>query len=204
VISLTRVTQLTAGDSHNCALRDTGRAFCWGWNANGQLGDGTTSDRSLPVRVVGLTGVTQAAAGAFHSCALRLTGRVFCWGGNGRGQLGDGTTTRRNTQVRVAGLTRVTQVAAGDQHNCALRESGRAFCWGNNRDSQLGFAHPDFQPRASKRVTGLTGIAHVAAGRSHSCAIQTDGQAWCWGSNNWGQLGDNTRLSRQTPVRVVD
>jgi alpha-tubulin suppressor-like RCC1 family protein len=75
--------------------------FCWGQGGTGQLGDGTTTDSTTPVRVIGLTNATQVAAGRDHSCGIRPNGRTWCWGWNGNGQLGDGTTTDRLTAVRV-------------------------------------------------------------------------------------------------------
>jgi len=130
--------QITTGLFHSCGLDINRQVWCWGRNAAGQLGDGTTTNRLVPAAVPGMNGVIQITTGDLHSCALRDTGRVFCWGSNSAGQLGDTSTTNRTSPVRVVALTGAIQVADGERHSCALRDSGRVFCWGNNGIGQLG------------------------------------------------------------------
>ena len=115
-----------------------GTVWSWGWNAMGQLGDGTTADRHAPVQVPDLAGVVAVSAGAYHTLALRRDGTVWAWGYNAVGQLGDGTTVDRRRPVRVGNLTGVVAVAAGGLHSLALRGDGTVWAWGFNGFGQLG------------------------------------------------------------------
>ncbi|MBX3313773.1 MAG: hypothetical protein KF906_05575 [Actinobacteria bacterium] len=136
---LADIRSITAGGGHTCALLTNGTAKCWGYNYDGRVGDGTTTNRLTPTTVTGLTGATAiTAGGGGHSCALLTNGTAKCWGNNGSGQLGDGTTTNRLTPTTVTGLTGATAITPGGGHSCALLTNGTAKCWGNNVDGQLG------------------------------------------------------------------
>ncbi len=135
---------LSAGYRHNCALKASGAVLCWGFNGEGQLGNGTTSTAVVsPVAVNGLSDAVTLVAGGYHTCALQASGAARCWGYNSYGQLGNGTTNSSLCPVAVADLSDAVALAAGGGHTCALQASGAMSCWGNNAFGQLGDATVD-------------------------------------------------------------
>lgn len=194
--------------NHACARARAGVVYCWGDNATGQLGDGTTKQRRTPVAVLGLNDATALAAGTGHTCAARRTGRVVCWGANAEGQLGDGSTVDRTKPVVVTGIQGARALAAGGAHTCALQASGATQCWGSNKRGQIGngvgaanLAVPQSRPAA---VQKLVDAVEVGAGALHTCARRRTGEVACWGHSSQGQLGAGIRGDWTTRVPVKD
>lgn len=199
------VVEISAGGSHTCAVTGGGQAWCFGRNEHGQLGDGSTTNRSIASSVTGIPEpVVSIAAGALHNCALTDRGSVWCWGGNEFGQIGDGSNTDRATPVQVSGLEAdIVQISAGYAHSCALTTGGAVWCWGENTYGQLGDGTKQHRLLPTAIVQLRSGVSAIAAGFGHTCGISSDG-AMCWGRNGVGQVGSVTDLAYTTsPERVV-
>jgi hypothetical protein len=197
---LPAVSQISAGWHHTCALTPAGQAYCWGANGGGQLGDGSSEDRSRPVRVSARARFGRLAAGSSHTCGLERDGTAWCWGDNGRGQLGVGGEAPGPAPVE-ADLAFVS-LTAGGTHSCALTEGGEAWCWGGNTYGQLGNGTLVDAPAPLRVSAGPIRFAEVAAGGAHTCGRSTQGPLYCWGNNLNGQLGDGTRDNRLQPVEA--
>ena len=188
--------QISAGGSHSLFLKSDGSVWASGKNNYGQLGDGTTTNRSTPVPV--MNGVAAISAGSNHTLFLKSDGSVWATGANGNGQLGDGTKTARITPVQVMGG--VAAISAGKYHSLFLKSDGSVWATGANLSGELG------DGTSTDRMTPLqvmSGGAAISAGASHSLFLKSDGSVWATGANAYGQLGDGTTTNRHTPVQVM-
>jgi alpha-tubulin suppressor-like RCC1 family protein len=134
----TSFVEINAGGFHSCGRTQDGSVYCWGRNDEGQLGDGTTTDRLVPTLVAGGISFVDISAGGLHSCGRTQDGAVYCWGYNGRGQLGDGTTSGRLVPTLVAGGLSFVEISAGFNHSCGRTQVGAVYCWGSNFGGELG------------------------------------------------------------------
>jgi alpha-tubulin suppressor-like RCC1 family protein len=202
-------TAIAAGGYHTCAIVSGGAVDCWGLNSSGQLGDGTTTNRSSPVSVSGISGASAIAAGYDYTCAL-ISDSVSCWGGNTYGQLGNGTSgssTSSATPVAVSGLSGATAITAGFDHTCALLTGGSIQCWGGNAYGQVGNNASGtglVQTTPVAVDTSLISSATfkaVAAGSQHTCGITNAGSVYCWGDGALGEMGDGKTPPRTKNMR---
>jgi alpha-tubulin suppressor-like RCC1 family protein len=197
--------QVSAGQCHSLAVRQSGTAWAWGENSAGQLGDNTTANKSSPVSVVGgFCDWCQVSAGKTHSLAVRQNGTAWAWGLNGCGTLGDNTTVAKSSPVSVVGgFTDWCQVSANYCYSLAVRQNGTAWGWGCNSFGQLGDNTTVAKSSPVSVVGGFTDWSQVSGSRYHSLGVRQSGTAWAWGCNQLGQLGDNTTVSKSSPVSVV-
>ena len=174
--------QVSAGSNHRLALKSDGTVWAWGGNTYGQLGDGTTSDRTTPTQVSGLRDIIAISCGEHYSLALKSDGTVWAWGFNEYGQLGDGTTTNRKTPIQVSGISSITAIAGITHHSLALKSDGTVWAWGYNYYGQLGDG--TYTDRTSPvQVSELIDIIAVAGCAQSSLALKPDGTIWAWGDN---------------------
>jgi hypothetical protein len=197
---------LSVGGSHTCALDTAGKAFCWGWNWAGQLGNGSntagTEGVATPVPVAGGLTFSFIYAGRDHTCALTATGEAYCWGLNSSGELGDGTIINSSIPRAVSGGQRFVSISEGVGHTCALTSAGRAYCWGANiaepgMGGQLGDGTLIARSTPTEVLRGIT-FAQLKTGRTYSCGRTSANRVYCWGSNLYGQLGIGTTQTHAT------
>ena len=199
---------------HTCAVKTDGTVWCWGRNIYGPLSMQSYVAHMVP----NINDATSVTTGWEHTCVLRDEGNVWCWGLNGAGELGIGSadlnvhaTPSRVVDASGNPLSEITSLQTGPTraHTCAVRADYTVWCWGDNLHGQLGVGtevnHAYATQVASAGGQALTGVSSVSAGELHTCAKKIDSTVWCWGTNQYGQLGIGvTSLKRTTPVQVYD
>jgi len=198
--------EVSVGDTHTCGILENGKVMCWGSNSDGQLGDGTNSDSSIPVYVSSAQSIyfTQIDLGKAHSCATNYSGEIYCWGRNSFGQLGDGTIQNRLTPTMVnlpIGYSAVS-VSSGGDHSCAILNGSQPACWGRNSQGQLGDGTllGKLEPRIIQN-SAWSGVSRITAGETQSCVITSNNQVWCWGESSSGMFSSSNSIIT-IPVQV--
>ena len=200
-------SQFTSNGGYTCALTTTGQAYCWGLNNQGQLGNNSTTNSRIPVAVQMPAGVSfqSIAAGYYYTCALTTEGKAYCWGQGSSGQLGNNSTTASRIPVAVqmpAGVS-FQSIAAGYYHTCALTTTGQAYCWGQGSSGRLGNnSTTDSRIPVAVQMPAGVSFQSIAASSLHTCALTTEGKAYCWGQGSIGQLGNNSTTDSSIPLAV--
>jgi RHS repeat-associated protein len=209
--SISQVTDAAAGgtwdgDGFSAAVTSTGSLYTWGYNVDGELGNGSTSSTPTltPTKLTSISDVAQVAAGNQFMVALKGDGTVYAWGSNYYGELGDGNTTNEDTPQEVSGLTGVVQVVANGSSAAALTASGAVYTWGYNGDGELGIGSTASQDTPQLvTFTGLSGakIKSLSMGPSDTLAVTTSNTVYGWGQNYYGELGDGSTTEQQSPQK---
>ncbi len=189
---------------HSCGIASDGAAWCWGQGDNAQLGNDSNTGSTVPVQVAGALTFQSISAGLLHTCGISADGRAWCWGSNELAEFTDEKILVVHQPLEMPGGLRYQTIGAGYTHTCALAADGAAYCWGQNGEGQLGDG-TNTDHRSPVRVRGdhrYVSLATAVTG-SASCGLTADGAAWCWGLNNYGQLGNGSKAdSSSVPVAV--
>lgn len=226
VLGISGGSTIVAGANHTCLL--TGNdVWCWGQNSQGQLGDGTTTHRNIPVKVLG--SAVDITAGPDYTCAVMIYGQVMCWGNNDQGQLANGTKTDSTIPTLAALISGISNVDAGQNRSCGLTSNGLLRCLKSNSTDDLSGQSLDttldvavnrfgsavmalnsdgvpviFQSGYFKTISNVNDAWDIDGGSGHTCALLRDGTVKCWGSNAYGQLGRNSWTSSSVPQSVLN
>lgn len=186
--------------AHTCAILLDQSVWCWGGNANGELGQGDTAVYAGPVKVKNLASINQLVVGGAHTCAVNANNDLYCWGRNTNGQIGNALATPvLLPQLILAGVT--SKLALGSSHTCIVKTDGNPYCWGGNSTGQLGSGNLTATNAPGGAVAGLTGVVEIAAGSLFTCA-RTATAVSCWGRNAAGELGLGNMTQQLTPQVV--
>jgi alpha-tubulin suppressor-like RCC1 family protein len=221
VLSSKTILSISAGRLNTCVIASDNLAYCWGFDVDGQLGNGATSGTQISPVAVDTSGVLSGktilsiSVGSSHTCAIASDNLAYCWGDDFIYQLGNGFTS--SDQVSPVAVTTsgvllgktILNISAANGHTCAIASDNQSYCWGEDFDGQLGngaTSGDQVSPVAVDIGSALTGktISSVSAGATHTCAVASDNLAYCWGSDTYGELGNGATAGAQViPVAVV-
>lgn len=209
--------QVAAGKYFTCSTDNSGLVYCWGSNDTGAIGNNGDGE-NYPAMVINplqenFSQISAVASSQIGTCTVKSDGTAYCWGYNGMGTVGDGTTIDRTSPVQVHGvgnagyLSGVSKITRGSEMTCALKTDGTVYCWGSGYAGNLGTgdgagSYVPVQVHGVNNVGYLTDITNISAGSYHVCALKSDQTVYCWGSNNFGQVGNNTTTNQLSPVQV--
>jgi len=196
-------SKISAGEAHTVALKTDGTLWAWGYNSQGQLGDGSAANKNAPIRIGALadSNWSKISAGGAHTVAIKTDGTLWAWGDNDDGELGTGTTNNENTPTQIGTDSTWSEISAGGTHTVAIKTDGTLWAWGHNYYAQLGNGSSKNENTPTK-IGADSNWSTISAGKYYTMAIKTDGTLWAWGSNNRYVLGDGTTADRRRPKLI--
>ena len=191
-----------AGGYHNITLKNDGKIWTWGWNFYGQIGDGTTDNKSTPYQVGNETSWLKIDAGSGHNLAIKNNGTLWAWGSNYLSELGNGTGVPNGIPIQIGTATDWNLIFAGDLYSMAIKNNGTLWTWGRNFDGELGNGGNPSTVNVPTQIGADTNWAKINGGYRCSYAIKTNGTLWAWGKNSNGQLGNGTTINTLIPIQI--
>ncbi|CAN5710206.1 hypothetical protein BH23GEM8_BH23GEM8_01290 [soil metagenome] len=202
-----KFTLLTAGEGHTCGRATSGESYCWGDNEAGELGTASFASSNVPALVHATVQFTRLSAGGKYTCGLTASGSAYCWGQNTQGRLGVGDLEHRRAPAAVAGGHSFKSIETGNsQQTCAVTTASRGYCWGDNGFHQLGLGLPLTVSFSLSPLPVSTEVDFrtIHPGEWFSCGLSTGGQAYCWGANYGGRLGNSLiGVTQASPYKVI-
>jgi len=194
-----RWLSIAANGDHSCAIRDDNSLWCWGSNATGQIGNGSTENALIPTLIASDTAWDKISLGTDHSCGIKNNGSLWCWGDNSHSQLGDEETTASHIPKLISSEG-WSEVSLGNQFSCAINTDNSLWCWGSNNSNQVGNGLT-IDASIPTAIAIDSSWNSISSGDAHSCAIKTDNSLWCWGNSDFGQatLNVNAKTPTQEP-----
>lgn len=207
-----QINEVSVGEGHACAVVSDNTLSCWGWNEDGQVGNGTTIDRVSPQGIGSEIVWSSVSAGRQHTCGISVSLSLYCWGDNqgpetfgaqvGSGQLGLGDVTDRVVPTRVGTRTDWASVSSGYFHTCAITSAGAMYCWGQNLQNAVGDGTQSAR-LSPVQVGSAMNWRSVSSGDDFTCGVSTLNALYCWGFNYFGQLGTGDTANRSVPTRIA-
>lgn len=195
-----KIKQVALGYGHSAAITEDGSLYTWGWNAFGELGNGTNIDSKTPIKI--MDNVVSFSMGNEYGAAITIDRSLYLWGINSNGQLGNGTET--NSYVPIKIMDNVASVSLGDSHSAAITTDGGLYMWGDNYYGQLGNGTTSGYDANPNPIKIMDNVVSVILGDRHSAAITTDGSLYMWGDNTSGKLGNGTSDDSNVPIKIMD
>lgn len=196
---------VASGGYHTAAIKTDGTLWTWGYNTTGTLGDNSVTHRSSPVQTVASSATyKRASCGQYHTAAIKTDGTLWTWGNNSNGQLGNNSLAHRSSPVQTAAAgTNWKLVSGGYYHTAAIKTDGTLWTWGHNSYGDLGDGSTINKSSPVQTIATGTNWKHVSGCGYHTSAIKTDSTLWLWGSNQYGELGDNSISNKSSPVQTI-
>ncbi|SHG14147.1 RCC1 domain-containing protein [Chryseobacterium vrystaatense] len=192
---------ISSGGEYSLGIKADGTLWAWGSNSNGQLGDGTTVDRKVPIQIGTGNNWLKIDTKDYYTVAIKTDGTLWTWGKNHNGQLGDGTEVDKYIPTQIGTATNWQSMSAGSNHTLAIKTDGTLWGWGGNFYGQLGNG-TTIDTTVPTQIGTATNWQSITSGIFHTVAIKTDGTLWAWGNNVYGQLGDGTTTNKKVPTQI--